>query len=73
MARVEVITGPHDFAAVKDALVKAGLKPALAELTMKPTVEVEMRGEDAQRMQKLLEALEAIDDVQEVHTSAVIE
>src|SRR5947208_11439192 len=37
---VEVVTGPHDFAAVKDALVKAGLKPALAELTMKPTVEV---------------------------------
>src|SRR5438094_681057 len=70
---VEVVTGPHDFAAVKDALVKAGLKPALAELTMKPTVEVEMRGEDAQRMQKLLDALEAIDDVQEIYTSAVIE
>ena len=68
---VEVITGAHDFAAVKDALVKASLKPALAELTMKPTVEIEMRGEDAQRMQKLLEALEAIDDMQEVHTSAV--
>jgi transcriptional/translational regulatory protein YebC/TACO1 len=50
-----------------------GLKPALAELTMKPTVEVDMRGEDAQRMQKLLDALEAIDDVQQVHTSAVIE
>src|SRR5438105_887961 len=69
---VEVITGPHDFAAVKDALVKAGLKPALAELTMKPTIEVEMHGEDAQRMQKLLDALEAIDDVQAVYTSAVI-
>src|SRR5689334_9834964 len=69
---IEVVTGPHDFAAVKDTLVKAGLKPALAELTMKPTVEVEMRGEDAQRMQKLLDALEAIDDVQEVHTSAII-
>src|SRR5438270_6499763 len=70
---IEVVTGPHDFAAVKDALVKAGLKPALAELTMKPTVEVEMHGEDAHRMQKLLDALEAIDDVQEIYTSAVIE
>ena len=40
---------------------------------MKPTVEVEMHGEDAHRMQKLLDALEAIDDVQEIYTSAVIE
>src|SRR5438552_6288640 len=68
----EVVTGPHDFAAVKDALVKAGLKPALAELTMKPTIEVEMHGEQAQRMQKLLDALESLDDVQSVYTSAVI-
>src|SRR5438552_2749258 len=69
---IEVITGPYDFVAVKDALIAAGLKPALAELTMKPTVEVEMRGEDAQRMQKLLDALESLDDVQSVYTSAVI-
>src|SRR5947199_9735573 len=69
---IEVVTGAHDFAAVKDTLAKAGLKPALAELTMKPTVEVEMHGEDAHRMQKLLDALEAIDDVQEIHTSAVL-
>jgi len=40
---------------------------------MKPTTEVEMRGEDAQRMQKLLDALESLDDVQDVYTSAVIE
>lgn len=69
---VEVITDPHAFASVKDALTKVGLKPALADLTMKPTVEVEMRGEDAQRMQKLIDALETLDDVQEVYTSAVI-
>src|SRR5437763_4441229 len=69
---VEVVTDPHGFAAVKDALVRAGLKPALAELTMKPTIEVEIRGEDAQRMQKLLDALESLDDVQSVYTSAVI-
>ena len=70
---VEVITAPNDFAVVKDALVAAGLEPEFAELTMKPSTEVELAGEDAQRMQKLLDALEAIDDVQEVHTSAVME
>jgi YebC/PmpR family DNA-binding regulatory protein len=68
---IEVITDPHDFVAIKDALAKAGLKPELAEVTMKPTVEVEMRGEEAQKMQKLLDALEALDDVQNVYTSAV--
>ena len=70
---VEVITGPYDFVAVKDALAKAGLTPAFAEVTMKPATEVELAGEDAQRMQKLLDALESIDDVQEVYTSAVLE
>jgi YebC/PmpR family DNA-binding regulatory protein len=70
---VEVITGPYDFVAVKDALAKAGLTAAFAEVTMKPATEVELRGEDAVRMQKLLDALESIDDVQEVYTSAVLE
>ena len=70
---IEVVTGPYDFVAVKDALAKAGFKPAFAEVTMKPSAEVEFRGEDAQRMQKLLDAIESIDDVQEVYTTAVIE
>jgi len=70
---IEVVTGPHDFVVVKDALAKAGLKPEFAEVTMKPATEVELAGEDAQRMQKLIDALESIDDVQEVYTSAVIE
>jgi len=70
---VEVITGPHDFMAVKDSLAKAGLKPEFAEVTMKPTTEVEMAGDDAQRMQKLLDAIESIDDVQDVYTTAVLE
>jgi YebC/PmpR family DNA-binding regulatory protein len=70
---VEVVTGPYDFVAVKDALAKAGLTPAFAEVTMKPATEVELAGEDAQRMQKLLDALESIDDVQEVYTSAMLE
>ena len=70
---IEVLTAPHDFLAVKDALAKAGLKPAFAEVIMKPVTEVDMRGEDAQRMQKLLDALESLDDVQDVYTSAAIE
>jgi YebC/PmpR family DNA-binding regulatory protein len=70
---IEVVTGPYDFVAVKDALAKKSLKPEFAEVTMKPSTEVELAGEDAQRMQKLLDALESIDDVQEVYTSAVLE
>ncbi|HTR58319.1 MAG TPA: YebC/PmpR family DNA-binding transcriptional regulator [Casimicrobiaceae bacterium] len=70
---IEVITGPQEFVAVKEALVKAGFKPGLAELTMKPTTEVPLAGEDAARMQKLLDAFEALDDVQEVYTTAVLE
>ena len=70
---LEVITGPYDFVAVKDALVKAGFKPEFAEVLMKPATEVEMTGDDAVRMQKLLDALESLDDVQEIYTSAVID
>jgi YebC/PmpR family DNA-binding regulatory protein len=70
---IEVLTAPHDFVAVKDALAKSGFKPEFAELTMKPAAEVALTGEAAARMQKLLDALEAIDDVQDVYTTAVIE
>ncbi|MBK7469709.1 MAG: YebC/PmpR family DNA-binding transcriptional regulator [Betaproteobacteria bacterium] len=70
---LEVVTGPHDFMAVKDALAKAGFKPELAEVTMKPASEVEFTGEDAEKMQKLLDAIEGLDDVQEVYTNAVID
>ena len=69
----EVVTGPYDFAQVKEALTKAGLKAEFAEVTMKPSNEVLMVGEDAVKMQKLLDALEAIDDVQDVYTTAVID
>jgi YebC/PmpR family DNA-binding regulatory protein len=68
----EVITGPYDFVTVKDTLAKAGFVPEFAEVTMKPATEVEMAGDDALRMQKLLDALEGLDDVQEVYTSAVL-
>ena len=70
---LEVITGPYDFVSVKDALVKAGFRPEFAEVTMKPATEVEMTGEDAARMQKLIDAIESLDDVQDVYTTAVID
>jgi len=70
---IEVITGPYDFIAAKDALAKAGFKPEFAEVTMKPSTEVEMAGDDAARMQKLIDAIESLDDVQEVHTNAVLD
>jgi len=70
---LEVLTAPHDFSAVKAVLEKAGLKPELAEITMKPTIENELKGDDAVRMQKLIDALEAVDDVQEVYTTAVLD
>ena len=72
-ASIEVITGPYDFVAIKDALAKTGFKPEFAEVTMKPSTEVEMTGEDAARMQKLLDATESLDDVQEVYTNAVLD
>ena len=68
---LEVVTGPHDFSRVKAALEKAGFKAELAEVTMKPASETEMAGDDAVKMQKLLDALESLDDVQEVYTTAV--
>lgn len=70
---LEVITAPNDFGTVKDALEKAGFTPEFADVTMKPENEVVFGGEDAVKMQKLLDALEALDDVQEVYTTAVFE
>ena len=70
---IEVVTAPHDFHAVKQALERAGLKPDLAEVTMKPTTENAMAGEAAMRMQTLRDALGLQDDIQEVDTTAVIE
>jgi YebC/PmpR family DNA-binding regulatory protein len=70
---LEVITSPHDFIDVKQRLEAAGFKPEMGEVTMKADSEVLFSGDDAVRMQKLLDALEDLDDVQEVYTSAVIE
>jgi YebC/PmpR family DNA-binding regulatory protein len=69
---LEVVTDPHDFARVKAAVEKAGFKAELAEVTMKPANETEMSGDDAAKMQKLVDALEGLDDVQGVYTTAVL-
>ena len=68
-----MICAPGDFASVKQALEAAGLKAEIAEITMKPLTETELAGEDASRMQKLLDALENLDDVQQVYTNAVFD
>ena len=70
---LEVITEPSDFIAVKTALEAAGLKAEVAEITMKPQNELELTGDDAVKMQKILDALENVDDVQQVYTNAVID
>jgi YebC/PmpR family DNA-binding regulatory protein len=70
---VEVLCAPNDFHAVKAALEKTGLKPEVAEVTMKPLNDTALAGGDAQRMRGLLDALEGLDDVQDVYTTAVLE
>jgi YebC/PmpR family DNA-binding regulatory protein len=70
---VEVITAPYEFVEIRTALDKAGFKAELGEVTMKPASETPLSGDEAVKMQKLLDALENIDDVQEVYTTAVID
>jgi len=69
---IEVLTSPTDFEAVKEALEKAGLKAEVAEVTMRAENTIELAGDDAQRMQKLLDVIEDLDDVQEVYHNAEI-
>ncbi len=68
----EVVTDPYEFSRIRETLEKAGFKPELAEVTMKPSTATEFTGDDAAKMQKLIDALENLDDVQEVYTNAVI-
>ncbi|TAK91707.1 MAG: YebC/PmpR family DNA-binding transcriptional regulator [Burkholderiaceae bacterium] len=70
---VEVLCGVNDFATVKEAFDAAGLKAAVADIVMKPMNEISLGGEEGQKMQKLLDVLEGLDDVQEIYTNAVIE
>jgi len=70
---IEVLTPPADFEAVKNALDAAGLKAEVAEVTMRAENTVELAGDDAQKMQKLLDVLEDLDDVQEVYHNAELD
>ena len=70
---IELICAPGDFDAVKAALEKAGLKPELSEITWKPTSDAQLAGDQRGRMRSLVDALENLDDVQNVYTTAVID
>jgi len=70
---IEVITAPGDFEAVKNALEAAGLKAEIAEVTMRPENSIPLAGEDAARMQKIVDMLEDLDDVQNVFHNAEIQ
>ncbi|QEL63756.1 hypothetical protein OTERR_02800 [Oryzomicrobium terrae] len=70
---IEVITGPWEFTTIKETLEGAGFKAEFGEVSMKPLNESPLAGDDALKMQKLLDALESLDDVQEVYSSAVFE
>lgn len=70
---IEVVTDPNIFTAVKERIEHAGLKAELTEVTWKPDIEITLTGDNAAKMQKLLDALEDIDDVQNVYTNAVID
>ena len=69
---IEVLCAPPAFEAVKNALVAAGLKPDVAEVTMRAENTAQLAGEDGQRMQKLLDMIEDLDDVQELYHNAEI-
>jgi YebC/PmpR family DNA-binding regulatory protein len=69
---IEVLTAPGDFEAVKQALVDAGLTPDVADITMRPENTIELTGDDAAKMQKILDVLEDLDDVQEVYHNAAL-
>jgi YebC/PmpR family DNA-binding regulatory protein len=70
---IEVLTAVADFEAVKNALEAAGLKPDASEVTMRAENPIEVTGDDAARMQKLLDALEDLDDVQDVFHNAELD
>ena len=67
---IEVLCAAPDFESVKEALEAAGFTPEVAEVTMRPENTIELAGDDADRMQKLLDVLEELDDVQEIFHNA---
>ena len=70
---IEVITAPSDWARIKSELEAAGFQPVDGDVTMRAQNTTVLSGEDAEKMQKLIDALEDLDDVQNVYTSAVLE
>ena len=70
---IEVLTAPGDFETVKEALEAAGLQAEVAEVTMRAENSIELAGDDAQKMQKLLDMLEDQDDVQNVYHNAELD
>ncbi len=66
---VDVVTTPGDFEQVRDALVAGGLEPANAEISMEPSTTVKLEGGDAESMLRLMDALEDLDDVQNVYAN----
>ena len=70
---LEILTSPNDFLNIKEEFDKANLKYEFAELTMKAENETELKGPDGDKMRKILDFLEDLDDVQEVYTNVVIE
>jgi YebC/PmpR family DNA-binding regulatory protein len=67
---IEVTTSYEDFMSVKDAMVVSGHKPEHAEIIEKPTTETVVSEDDAEKIMRLIDTLEDLDDVQEVHTNA---
>ena len=67
---IEVLTAFADFETVKNALEAAGLKPEMAEVTMRPENPIELSGDEAARMQRLLDVLEELDDTQNIYHNA---
>jgi YebC/PmpR family DNA-binding regulatory protein len=70
---IEVLTSVPDFSKVQDALCAAGFQAELATVTMRPETDISLEGDQAESMQKLLDVLENLDDVQEVFTNASIQ
>ena len=69
---IEVLTAPADFEAVKAALEAAGLTAEISTVTMRAENTIELSGEDAERMQKLLDVLEDLDDAQDIFHNAAL-
>ena len=67
---IEVVTPPESFHDVQQAIRDAGLNPEISELIQRPTTETELSGDDAEKVMKLIDALEDLDDVQDVFTNA---